>query len=268
MTDHKQVAAYVRRRALTHPSTLGAMAVVAGGALGTMMLGGWASAAVAAGGLAMAAASWFFHASLQRDRLIGRYLGEVHEQAERLRLERLGALRATLYDCAQVPVLSRHASQGLGQYQNLREKHELFTRLLERKFLVNELSYGRYVAAVDAAFDAVIANLSTVTDLLGIVRSIDIDDIRSRLRALGKQGPEERAGGAELATLEERAALWQTQIDGLDRLLLENERALTSLLEVMTAVSRIRNLDASGTLAVNTATQDLEALAKRARLFE
>ncbi len=225
----------VLRQTCTDPLTLGACAVGVGAGALALALGGALAWGVAAVSLVTGGGAFCVNHFLRRARYVRRHVEAIAARRERERLQSLGRLRATLFDLAEVdgPAASL-AAQGLEQYQALRAQHEAFPALLERKLNVGELTWLRYVGAVDAAYEAVVANLSGIVDRLGIVS-----------RAASSQRPDDHAA--------------------VEALLAENANALAALADVASAIAGMRDLDADPERELEPVIGDLEHLARRAR---
>ncbi|MDJ0849962.1 MAG: hypothetical protein QNK04_16455 [Myxococcota bacterium] len=240
---------------------------LAGGGVALAALG----AGVAVGGpisyaLAGAAAlagfgGWAFSFFARRLEHVRCHVEEIHARRERLRLEELGRIRATLWDLAQAGEGADHAARGLEQFQRVHSRQETFTQLLAKKLEVGELTYGRYVGAVDEAYGAIIANLSAVVDRLRSARGSDAELLRERLRSLEQSGD----GGA--GVLRERLELRKGLFDEVAARLAQNETAIAALEHTTARVARMADLERPRAPEVDRVIRDLEDLAELASLF-
>lgn len=215
----------VARGATTHPLTLGAGAVGLAACGAAAAIGGALAWSIAGAALAGGAAAYCVNRYLRRERFVAEYLRTVQEADERRHLEKLGRIRAALFDLAthdgSRDGAGERAAHALEQYQALHARREAFSAIVVRKLNVGELTYVRYVGAVDRAYEQVIANLSTIVDALQV-----------------EAGPE---------AVEER--------------LEENDAALTALAGAAARLAEMRDLDADPRGRLAHVVEDLERLA-------
>lgn len=252
----------VWRGSLRSPEARGggglALAMLGSGALvGAPALYGLAGAAVLAG-----VGGWAFSFFVRRREHVRRHAEENNARRERARLEALGRIRATLWDLAQTGEGADQAAQGLEQFQRVHSRQETFSQLLVKKLNVGELTYGRYVAAVDEAYGAITANLSAVVDRLRSARGDNDEVLRERLRLEGEAGD---FGGAAL--LRDRIDLRAALLDEVSARLEQNEAAITALERTTANVARMTDLERPSAPDVDLVIRDLEELAERASLF-
>ncbi len=216
-------------RSARHPLTLGGC----GGAAVSVAVVFLTSATVAWIGVlvfAAAAAGSFAYQSLKaRDVHARRYLALVEEAQHRQHLVALGAIRARLFDMAQSGAGAGEAGRALEQYQRIHRHHDAFGSMLTRKLNVGELTYVRYVSAVDGAYRAVTGNLGRVAD-------------RIQLAQDGHAGA----------------------LDTLEKSLSENDAAIEALAETAAAVAGMRDLTEIGNERLDAIIDDLALLTERA----
>ncbi len=210
-----------------------ALAVLATG----VVVGGPALYALAGAAALAGFGGWAFSFFARRLEHVRGHVEEIHARRERARLEELGQIRATLWDLAQAGEGADPAARGLEQFQRVHSRQETFTQLLAKKLNVGELTYGRYVAAVDEAYAAIVANLSAVVDRLQSAR-----------------------GGAE-------AGLRASLLDEVKARLAQNEAAIAALERTTAKVARMTDLERPSAPDVDRVIRDLEELAARAALF-
>ncbi len=252
-------------RSARSPLTLGgggvALAALATGA----WLGGPALVVLAGAGAAagFGGFAWsFFGRRLEHVRC---HVEEVNARRERARLEELGRIRATLWDLAQQGEGADEAARGLEQFQKVHSRQETFSQLLGKKLNVGELTYTRYVAAVDTAYGAIIANLSGVLDRLRAAREDDAARLRERLRRLEAEGPDDEREAVR--ALRERVDLRASLLDEVEALLVQNDAAIAALEQTTAKVARMTDLERPGAPELDRVIRDLEELAERASLF-
>jgi hypothetical protein len=153
----------------------------------------------------------------------------VEETQARERLVALGAIRARLFDMAQSGAGAAEAARALEQYQRLHRHHDAFGAVLAKKLNVGELTYVRYVSAVDSAYRTVTGSLGRITDRIQLAQDGHAD---------------------ALSEIEE-------SLSG-------NDIAIATLAETATAVAGMRDLTDIGNERLDAIIADLALLTERA----
>ena len=111
------------------------------------------------------------------------------------------------------------------QLQAIQEKRDNLVEMLDRRLEAGELTYSRYLSTAQQVYLAVLGNLHEVAVAKGSVSTIDPVYIDQRLTELhGKEG---ESAVAEVASLQDRMALRQSQDAKVADLLGQNESAMT-----------------------------------------
>ena len=251
----------VLRQTLIHPVTLGGIGVGIAAAVAAGIGGGVVALGITVAALAIGLGSWLFNYFVRRLEYVRRHVEGVNAERERARMQALGRIRATLFDLAQNGGGAELAARGLEQFQRIHVEHDTFGELLAKKLNVGELTYTRYVNAVDHAYQTIIDNLSSLVDRLRMVNDIDVGALLRRIERLEIGGPE---SADKLADLRSRLALWDARAAEIEALLGENDAAITALLRTSAAVAGMRDLDRSEGPGLDLIVGDLERLAERA----
>lgn len=256
----RAVARAVLRETLQKPYVLYPTAVGLLGGLAALLLGpSTLFLAPAAVGLGLGAGSWLVDYSLRRDRHAAAYLKRLHEAMAGRVDATIARLRAEL-TALDYPI-------GLSQMDQLRLKFEAFRELLRRKLDPGEMTYGRYLGMVEQVFLGGLDNLTRISDALKSLGAIDPGHIERRMREIDGDGVESAAQDREMAALAERAALLERQRALVDRLLAENEAAMTRIDHVMAAIGGLDTSAVHASMTMESAMDELRVLAERASAY-
>ena len=243
--------------------TLGSGGLALTAAVVASFVGGPLAWGIAALALASGIGSWLFNYFVRRLEFVRRYVDGVNVEHERARMASLGKIRATLFDLAQAGDGADLAARGLAQFQRVHVEQETFNALLVKKLNVGELTYTRYINAVDSAYELIVDNLAGIVDRLRAIGDIDrgaLDAQIKRLESGGSQAP------SELTDLRTRVALQTDRISELETMIGANESAITALIGTSAAVAGMRDLDRGDGPSLDLIIGDLERLAERAKL--
>jgi hypothetical protein len=254
------VARAVLRETLQKPYVLYPTAVGVLGGLAAVLLGpSTLFLAPAAVGLALGAGSWVVDYSLRRDRHAAAYLKRLHEAMA-------GRVDATIARL-RVELSQLDYPIGLSQMDQLKLKFEAFRELLRRKLDPAEMTYGRYLGMAEQVFLGGLDNLARISDALKSLGAIDPRHIERRMREIDGDGIESAAQDRELAALAERAALLDRQRSLVDRLLAENEAAMTRIDHVMAAIGGLDTSAGHASMTMESAMDELRVLTERAAAY-
>ncbi|MCH9675904.1 MAG: hypothetical protein K0U93_30990 [Gammaproteobacteria bacterium] len=179
------------------------------------------------------------------------------------RVEDLRALASTLSAAGRTPGAEQLGIQAHEQFDNVGKKYAAFRELLDQKFNVSEVTHGRYAKSADQVFLATLDNLDKVSSMLKGIGAIDIDQLRAQVRALKRQDALSDAQGRELATLEERLNIRETELESVRDLLSDNEAALTQMTLASAEMAKLETESGRAALDSHDAMKQLEALATR-----
>ncbi|MBI2039384.1 MAG: hypothetical protein HYT22_03885 [Candidatus Niyogibacteria bacterium] len=217
---------------------------------------------VSSAAVVVGAASWAWNFGLRRDVFETRYIKEFKERLARQSEEALVELHERLQECRSVEGGEAIAEQALSQLGLIQEKLDAFQNMLKQKLDAGELTFGRFLATALQVYASVMNNLRSIADHLQSAGSIKIEYARKRARELEKIKTPSQNDTDEIATLEERIALYEAQIAKADGLLTENEKTMTAVDQSIAAVAEMQTDPKTGNLEF--ARSDLEELVRRA----
>lgn len=163
------------------------------------------------------------------------FVDEVAKSLDRRRQRREGEIRADLYDLANDLAANDEAgdlaSTALDQFGYIHDKFDLFLTVLDRKLHPGELAHARYLGAADQFFMKVMEHLGSTAEALQVVSVAAGDEHRN------------------------------DQLQQIKGLLSQNSEALAAFDATITALSSMRDLDASGGEDLQLVKAQLEKLA-------
>lgn len=259
----------VTRKTLEHPVVLypAVISLLGGFSLALFGLSPWLIGA-AAGGLGVAFISWLTNFSLRRDSFATDYVRQLQQ-----RIEQQSEAKKRQLSKALAEVDSR---QGEHQFKRFSDKFSAFQSMLAKKLNPGELTYGRYLGMAEQVYLGAIDNLQSIVDGLKAMQVIDVRYIETRIKELQplvKAGDKLKAQGledvnaSELDSLLKRQEIYQSQKLKVDKLLTQNEAALTQLDLTIAAIAELRTTDNAASLDLETAMQELEKLAAKAQNY-
>lgn len=164
------------------------------------------------------------------------------------------------------------ALRALAQLDGLRAKADDFERLRAARLAPEEFASLRFAATVAGLRRAVLGRLAEVIDAAEALRELDPTALRARLQALPASAATADADDAVTpqarlaATLRVRLALHATHSERAERLLAQNEEALTALLQASAALAAMGSGERE-TREFHQLVEDLEDLARRASSY-
>lgn len=251
------VARAVFRQTLQKPHVLYPTAVGILGGLAALVLGpSLLFVAPAAAGLGLGLGGWALDYGLRRNKHAADYIQRLQAALAGRVEESVARLRADLEQMKFTP--------GVAQMDELEKKFHALEDLLRRKLNPAELTFSRYMGMTEQVFLAGLDNLGRIADTLKGLSTIDVRQIKLRLHDLAVDGIESKAQDQEIATLNERLGLRDRQRDLIDRLLAQNETAMTQIDLVMAAIANLDTSAVHATMTMESAMQELKVLAARA----
>jgi hypothetical protein len=246
-----------------YPIALGVSAGVVGMLFNLPMLLG------AAIGLALAGPAWAVTQIFFRHEAIGsRYLERLHRQQKRYEAFLVGRIETGLKACARTVGLGEKSQTGIAQLKSIRIKLANVQELLGMKLRPNEITYGRFLGAAEQVCLSVLDNLNTVVGLLKSAASIDPKYIQARLKEInGKKTPTKEEED-QRKSLQERLALWNSQLQKVDQLMARNEEAMTEMERISAAVAQWQSGRKFAGSDFESAIKQLHALALQAHEYE
>lgn len=267
MTGKKEVLS----ESVQHPLTLFPSAVGVLGSLSVALFGASPMlAGIALGGWAVGAGSLAYQYFVRGDEIALTALKRERERNEKRAtalLAELGRSLAAHAKSAQHSVSAReHAEQAFQQLSLIGAAYADYRRLLGQRLEPHELSFARYASAGEQVYLSVLDNLRSVSSRLDSVQSIDKNYIRERLDKLKKLQKLARADVDEETALRKRLGVEQAQIDKVNELLTENEKALTEFGQANASMVEMKALSADGRgTELDSALRELTDLAARAK---
>jgi septal ring factor EnvC (AmiA/AmiB activator) len=144
--------------------------------------------------------------------------------------------------------------------------------MLQQKLNPTELTYGRYLGMAEQVYLGALDNLQNVANTLKMLTAIDLNYTKQRLQQLQNNGGNNGGnnsnhGAKEIASLQERIALHQKQTEKVTTLLAQNEEAMTKIDVTIAAIADMRTEDGQATLDIETAMNELQRLASKAKEY-
>lgn len=249
----------VLRSSVEHPSVVYPAALGIVGLLGVGLLGGSALLlGMLIGGAGIAGLSWINQYWLRNDYLSNKYVNRLLQDISRQQKEKISAVKTALEKL--------DARDAARQMHRLEEKYNTFHQLVDSKFHTGELIHARFNGVLEQVFLGTIDNLQKLTHLLNSNQAIDIDFIHQRLDKLQGHGNDPEAK-REISTLQSRLDLYNDQNSKIKSLLIDNEEAMTQMDLTMHALSEAAGVDQQATIDLESAIDELQHLASRARKY-
>ena len=256
----------VLKTTLQHPVSLYGSGVGLLGWLAIGVLGMSTPAAIAAiGGTTLGIGSWIVNFFLRGDSLARTYIDNVQQQMEEYKQQVTLCLEQDLKKWKRLPGAEDYVSQGLSQFQDIREKIVNFRDVLGKKLNPQEVTFSRYLGSAEQVYFSVLDNLDKIASILESISTIDVAYIEERLRALKTLKTMTEADEEEKRTLLERRTLRDDKLQEVNVLLTENEQAMTDIEKA--TVSLVAITRSRATVDMETARKQLEELASRAKQY-
>lgn len=249
----------VLRSSVEHPAVVYPAAIGILGVLGVALLGGSALLlGVLIGGLGVAGLAWLSQYWLRRDYFSSLYVKRVLAAMKQQQTEKIGKLKISLEQL--------NANDARHQFERLEEKYTTLTQLVNQKFETGELIHARFLGIVEQVFLGAIDNLQKMAHLIKSNQSIDVNFIQQRLEK-SRAGSDDSAIKREMATLQSRLDIYNDQLRKISTLMIDNEEAMTQIDLTMHAVTESEGANNQATLDLESAMNELQHLATRARKY-
>jgi len=210
------------------------------------------------GAIGLGLLMWSINFLIRKDKVSVAYLAELRK---RMRREREASLLAI-----EKELRALRCEAGSIQMQNLRAKYDSFVAVIEEKFNPIEVTYGRYLGIAEQLYLAGIDNLRKVTVALKSVNSIDRDYIQRQMSHLDNNGIVNDA--SDYRALEDRLSLLEETESHVDRLLVENERAMTQLVEAAARLAHVQTSPGEARLEMEEAMGELSHIAQNMEAYD
>lgn len=211
----------------------------------------WLLAALS-GSLGLAALAWAINFIGRKNVLSVRHLKELRK---RLKLEREQRLKAIARELKELD-----CTAGSDQMANLKAKYDTFVAVVDDKFNPSEITYGRYLGIAEQIYLAGIDNLQQVVIALKSTRSIDRDYVEQQLKHLDENGVENK--DVDYQALRDRIQLLEDTASHVDALLVENEKAMTQLVQTGADLAKVRINPGEAKMEMDQAMTELSYLAE------
>ena len=127
--------------------------------------------------------------------------------------------------------------------------------------------FGRFLGAAEQVSLSVLDNLKRVVSILKSAASIQPDKIKKRLAMLSAKKEKSREDQAQEDALKQRLTLWNEQLRKVDRLISNNEKAMTEMEQVSATVAEWQTDGQFAAVDFESAIAQLHELASRAHEY-
>jgi hypothetical protein len=249
----------LQKKIFQHPVTLYGLVVGTLGGLSFSLLGGSVMIIYIAGGsLIISATSLVINYFGRKNHFINLYLNDLQksflQHEKKVRQE-------VLRDLAKYRKLKgaeKFVEQASLQFVKIEEKFNRLKEILDEKFNVSEITYGRYLGAAEQVYLSALDNLTNILPVLKSLEGIDVDCVSKQLK---------KADSEESKTLTERINLYQKQLDNVESLITNNEELITALDEVTVAIATVQTHQGVADVGMEEAKNQLKELARRAKNY-
>jgi hypothetical protein len=252
--DWAVLSASVQHPAVVYPAAAGVL-----GGLGAALLA--ASPAVIAGaaiGGGVALISLGVNCFLRRQHFASTYIARANQA--------LAAYRASVLEHLDRDLREAGSREGRSQFERFGEKIKAFEEVLDDKLGRQELTYGRFLGIAQQVYLSGMDNLRQIAISMKSIQTVDEKYIGQRIAAL-KDGAQSDAKARERAGLEQQLALRKEQLKKIEDCLAENEQALAQLDLALAAIAEMKTGSSQADVNMETAMNDLQQIAKRARAY-
>ena len=258
----------VLNETLQNPITLvGVASGILGGLATVLFDGGIIVSSLAIGGAALSVFSWLVNYFGRNQILADRHIKKLHEEFDKRKQAALKQIQLDLDALVSIPGAKHLAEQGSEQFQKSEEKYLNLESMLKQKFDETEITYGKYVGTAEQVYLQILDNLLDVTNTLRAIKTIDIEYINKRMKALDQLEELDEADLKERETLNSRLILRDTQIDKVNMLLTRNEEAMTALDHTAAAISGTKTLKGRASTDFQSAMEELQRLASQVERY-
>ena len=249
---------------LQHPMTLGfATLGIFGGAASALFSMGAIPGIIGVGGASLAVLSWLINYGFRREIFAAKHIRKLQEALDAHKKETVEKIQTELQILQGNPELAVYCQQGAEQFQRSKQRYDNLTNILKSKISTNELTYSRYQGTAEQVYMAILDNLLKVVHSLQSIRPIDGQYIEQRMKALAELPQKTEADEKEEQTLVDRRELRDGQIDLINRILTQNEEAMTMLDKTSAAIAQMNTGVSQSEQSLEEAMQDLAELAQR-----
>ncbi|TNC85015.1 MAG: hypothetical protein CSH37_09110 [Thalassolituus sp.] len=240
---------------LQQPLTLySAAAAVVGGAFAVLINPGALALGALGIGATVSLGSWLWEYGVQGDKHANNFVSRYRRELEERRQQALDSLVQELQSIG--------SAEGLRQVNAFRNKYDTFVQVLDRKLTPGELTHNRYLSIAEQVFLGGLDNLENAAIALKSISAIDIDHVRNEIEK--GQVTDKAQEKQRVEVLKDRATLWDQQMEHINQLLLDNEKALTQLDHVSARIATVEINKGRSQLDLEDAMKELRRLIQRA----
>lgn len=268
--DPAELKKNILNATISHPLTLFPAGAGFLSGLSFALFGGAATAGMAAAGLAVAAGAGLYNYFGRKEYFTQRYVQALQDKFKKEREDILDDLEINLSEMAQnnKGEAKEHAEQCLDQLNMSKEKFQAFTDLLNRKLNQGELTYNKFLISAEHTYLGMLDNLNKVVEIFAGVKAIDLAYVEKKLKAMKNQSNMVDADYEEQKQLEKRKALYMEGLSDINKLITENEKALTTMNEAMLAISKVKMMKGQTDVPeLKDALENLEEIARNSDVF-
>ncbi len=166
-----------------------------------------------------------------------RYIESLNKKQQNFERHLKKQLEVGLRECQDIKGAEHYAVQGSEQLQGVEMKLKNVMELLEMKLSAGEMTFGRFLGAADQVSLSVLDNVKKIVGILKSVDSIEPEKIRERLKLISEKEALSPEDGDQEKALKKRLAIWEDQLQKVNRLLAKNEEAMTEMEKISAAIA-------------------------------
>ncbi len=155
--------------------------------------------------------------------------------------------------------------KGYKQLEILEKKFLTLIEMLDKKFDRQELTYKRYFGIAQEVYLSAIDNLTTIVLAHKGIHHIQAKEIQARIDLMQKKN--DPTLEQEMQTLTKRIQLYHAEMVKINKLLIENEEAITQLGATTIAISNINVNDAEGKIDMENSMKQLIEITNRSHEY-
>lgn len=151
--------------------------------------------------------------------------------------------------------------QGASQFNEFLKTFNSLVDVLNGKFKPTELTYTKYYIISQQVLEAGMNNLLSITNKKITLNAIDSVQLKRRINGFAKST--DPLDIEERNTLQERLDLYNSESQKIERLLVENEKAITQMTITAKAISEVDTVDLEGKRKMDEAMLELRDAVQR-----
>lgn len=202
-------------------------------------------------GLTAGMGSWLYKAVINHNATANNYVQAYRTDLETRRQKAIENLNS---EFKQVDLPEASA-----QLELFKTKYDNFVKILDKKLVPGELTYNRYLSIAEQVFLGGLDNLESAALAMHSISAINIPRINELL--------EREENTEKIAEYRARLTMHTDQMDRIQGILVENEKALTQLDHVSTKIASINTNQGRAQVALEDAMSELSHLIQRANTY-